>query len=208
MSRSKRRETREAPARLPATGRTRRSASTASSRAPTPGRAWRGREVREMLARAAEELSRLIEAGRVARDRRPEARRLVMEAWLAAGAARPGKQDVESLRGLLRAVDLLVADPGNPGQVVATRGLLHLSSKPTVIEVGEGSGGRALERGAAARVISLERAAIAIARRTESMVEHALATLEQGRAETRQARGPAAHEGREALELVWGETEG
>ncbi len=160
-----------------------------------------------MLARAAEELSRLIEAGRVARERRAEARRLVMEAWLATGAAGRARPNVDSLRGLLRAVDLVVADPGDRGKATEGPGLLHLSSRATMIDVGAAAGSRAPARGAAAaRIIALERATIAIVHRTESMVEHALATLEQGRAGT--TRGPAAPpEGREDLELVWGETE-
>lgn len=200
MGPSKRRDTRDG------TTRTRRSA-IGSARRPSPGR-----DLLELLARSAEELSRLIEAGRVARERRQEARRLVMDAWLAAGAAGRAKRDVESLRALLRAVDLLVADPGDLGAARAGRGLLHLSSRPTMIEIANGTGDPTLHRsgphgrGAVARIIALERATIAIVRRTESMVEHALATLEQGRAGTR--RGPAAREGREDLELVWGETKG
>lgn len=210
MSRSKRRETRDGPIPPPPTGRTRRSASIGLAHSPTPRRSSRGREILEVLARAAEELSRLIEAGRVARDRRQEARRLLMEAWIAAGAGGAGKRDVDSLRGLLRAVDLLVADPGDLGEATARRGLLHLSSRPTMIEVAAGTGGPTRfsprDQGAVARINALERATIAIVRRTESMVEHALTTLEQGRAGTK--RGPASHEGREDLELVWGETEG
>lgn len=201
MNRTPRRDT--GPAGPPPVGRSRPTGSVGSARRPS-----RGREVLEMLARAAEELSRLIEAGRVARERRAEARRLVMEAWLATGVAGRARPDVDALRGLLRAVDLVVADPGGQRKATEGPGLLHLSSRTTMIDAGAAAGSRALGRGAAAaRIIALERATIAIVHRTESMVEHALATLEQGRAGT--TRGPAAPPGgREDLELVWGETEG
>lgn len=165
--------------------------------------------LQDMLYQAAEELSRLIETGRVERGLRSEARRLVMEAWLAAGSVHrasktSARKTATSLREILRSVDRIISAPG--GEPPRTPALLHVGSRPTMIDVWGGGSGPNLKCGAVARILARESAVAVMVRRTESMIEHALKTLDQTRQGARRQDFPSGS--REALELVWGETEG
>ncbi len=162
-----------------------------------------------MLEEAARELSALVEAGRVARERRREARRLLMEAWLALEATARNRPDIESLRGLLCAMDRLLADSNHFRDAASGHGLLRMSPRSTLMDVHGGAVKPSGGQGAVARILALERAVTDLLRRTDFMVEQAVKALkQQGQPASARSRGSAAPAAREDLELVWGETEG
>lgn len=190
-----------------------RPRSTSTEVRPTRASTSRGssadRGILGVLAEAARELSDLIEAGRVGRERRQEARRLLMEAWLALEATGRDRPDIESLRELLRSVDRLVADSNHSPRAGRSEGLLRVSPRLTLMEIQRGAVEPTGGRGAVARILALERTAADLLRRTDFMVEQAVKTLkQQGLARSAPSRGSAVPGGREDLELVWGETEG
>lgn len=194
-------------------GAKRRKILDGTTHSPTPRRsAPTTAHLFGMIEEAAQELSRRLESGQVPRARRPEARRLVMETWLAVGrpAGRKNRgqagRDVASLREILRAVDRFLADSeARPEPVLPVS---HRSPGPPLIDLGACDQGLTMVGGAIRRILALERAVAVIVRRTEIMVEHALKTLKRGRTGSGRPTGPAPREGREDLELVWGETEG
>ncbi len=166
-------------------------------------------DLRRTVAVAAEDLSRLVETGRIARARRQQARRLLMEAWLAANDQdrQAPESSLPHLRDLLRRIDLLVAEST---ALAGALGLCTLRPRTTLLDLCQLADSQATARRAFERVIALERAVSDILRRTEIMVEHAEGLSLRGapgRGGTgRATSGPAG--GREDLELVWGETEG
>lgn len=162
----------------------------------------------DLLSIVAREVSNLVESGRLPRDLRSLARHRLMEAWMASSARRrgskPRRAETAHLHALVRDLDRLIASFSG-GCPPTIDHLVEKWTRPTLsrLEVGI----RRPDRGFDRRIQTLEHFIAEILRRTDFMVEHAVQTLEQGRLGTLRSLARSDREGREPLELVWGETE-
>jgi len=149
-----------------------------------------------MLDAVARDLSEVLDHGDLPRDLRPEARRLLMEAWLA--LERPRRvRAARDAHLLARRLDALVA---------AVRA--DVPATPLLCADRLGIADRLLSRRTAPleeRLVALEGSVAALARRTLRMVEQAESAARKAGVLPATAGTAPAEGGRADLELVWGD---
>jgi len=165
------------------------------SRARTP----RSRAALDLLAEVAADLAARVEDPAWTREARAEARRLLMAAWLVQSRPARGAGSIRTALDAARRMDCLIAAAALPVMPPPARPRRAVRWPVSV---------RPRWTGLVRRIDAFERSVDALVRRTRRMVEHAEAAA--GASPVRPAPGgppPGADAGREAFELVWGETE-
>ncbi len=153
-----------------------------------------------LLDLVARDLASVLEGESLPRDRRPEARRLLMAAWLLLKGRRTAAARKAALT-LARRLDGLVAGAMQHGS--AGSGALPRTDRLGIADRLLASPRSPLQE----RLSALEGSIDALARKTLRMVEHAEAEARRAGVAPRHAGSTPAEGGRQNLELVWGETE-
>lgn len=153
-----------------------------------------------LLDLVARDLAAVLDRGLLPRTLRPEARRLLMAAWLALKGPRRVAERKSAVT-LARRLDGLVA-------IAATDGVPAPSPGPGPDRLGIADRLLASARSPLQqRIAALEGSIDALARRTRRMVEHAEATAGREGARAPVAGSPPPDGGRQSMELVWGDAD-